>query len=224
MQTTSMINKKIIICSTVKNEAKNLKKFFKILEKINVGFQDYFIIFVDSDSTDGTQSIIQNYLLNKKGILLNEKIDNSSNRIKALEVSRNRYLRFIKSNEILSKFDYLIILDADGVNDHLNLKKIISALNYKENWTAIFSNQLIYYDIFALRIINLIEENFVKKIKDDFNNNIYKKMKSNISRNLTKFFFIGYKFNERFIKSKISIWRMWNLQIKSNTRVYVRQQ
>ena len=28
--------------------------------------------------------------------------------------------------------------------------------------------------IFLNRIINLIEENFVKKIKDDFNNNIYK--------------------------------------------------
>ena len=47
-----MINKKIIICSTIKNEGKNLKNFFYKIDQIISQFKDYFLIFVESDSTD----------------------------------------------------------------------------------------------------------------------------------------------------------------------------
>ena len=43
---------KAIICSTIKNEEKNLNSFFKILDKIIDTFDDYFIILIESDSTD----------------------------------------------------------------------------------------------------------------------------------------------------------------------------
>ena len=65
-------------------------------------------------------------------------------------------------------------MDADGVNNKLNVEKIINSIK-KENWNAIFANQsILYYDIFALRIKNFITTNFVSNIKKDIDNNKYK--------------------------------------------------
>ena len=56
-----MLSKKIIICSTIKDEEKNLKNFFYKIDQITSQFKDYFLIFVESDSSD--KSIV---LLKKK--------------------------------------------------------------------------------------------------------------------------------------------------------------
>ena len=40
---------KAVICSTIKNEEKNLNSFFKFLKKIISTFDDYYIILVESD-------------------------------------------------------------------------------------------------------------------------------------------------------------------------------
>ena len=115
-----MINKKIIISATIKNEAKNLKKFFKIIDDIIFKFNDYFLIFVESDSSDKSSIILKNYLLNRKGKLITCNLNNKFNRIKSLEISRNKYLDYIKNENILLKFDYLFVIDVDGVNNNLN--------------------------------------------------------------------------------------------------------
>ncbi len=197
-----MINKKIIICATVKNEAKNLKKFFEILENIRKGFNDYFLIFVENNSFDQTTTIIKNYLSLRKGCLISQEIDEKFNRIKSLEVSRNKYLNYIRSNTYLLNYDYLLILDADGVNNKLNISKLSESLNIKEDWTAIFASQKYYYDIFALRIPGYIENNYIEKIKEDINNKQKLPPKKIIEENLTKFLFFLNKFSERFIKVK----------------------
>ena len=72
-----MINKKIIICSTIKNEGKNLNRFFKIIDNLILNFNDYFLIFVESDSFDNSKEIIKDYLFNKKGILLSKNLEKS---------------------------------------------------------------------------------------------------------------------------------------------------
>ena len=185
-----MINKKIIISATVKNEAKNLKKFFKIIDDIVFKFEDYFIIFVESDSSDKSSIILKNYLLNRKGKLITCNLNNKFNRIKSLEICRNKYLDHIRNENILLKFDYLFVMDVDGVNNNINYKKIKNSLLIEEDWTAIFPNQkYFYYDIFALRIPNLIEENFIKKIQMDYKIKKFKSLKILFYENLTKFFF-----------------------------------
>lgn len=197
-----MINKKIIICSTVKNEARNLNKFFKLLDGIIYGFKDYFIIFVESDSKDNSSNIIKKYLSKKKGIIINHNLNDKYNRIKSLEISRNVYLDFIKSNQECLEFDYLFVLDVDGVNNILNYNKIKSSLEMKTDWNAIFPNQKFYYDIFALRIEGLIEENFVKRIKKDHQSNKYNNLKENFKKNLTRYFKFIKPSEKRFIKVK----------------------
>tara|TARA_Y100000996_G_C22510419_1_gene638132 strand:- start:448 stop:1284 length:837 start_codon:yes stop_codon:yes gene_type:complete len=195
-----MINKKIIISATVKNEAKNLKKFFKIIDDIVFKFEDYFIIFVESDSSDKSSIILKNYLLNRKGKLITCNLNNKFNRIKSLEICRNKYLDHIRNENILLKFDYLFVMDVDGVNNNINYKKIKNSLLIEEDWTAIFPNQkYFYYDIFALRIPNLIEENFIKKIQMDYKIKKFKSLKILFYENLTKFFFVVKSYKNRLI-------------------------
>mgnify|MGYP001242620515 CR=1 FL=1 len=196
-----MINKKVVICTTIKNEEKNLKPFFRILDNIIKNFGDYFLVFVESESNDRSSLIIQKYLNDRKGKLLNKKLDPNLNRIHKLEICRNEYLKFVTNNKFLTNFNYLIVLDADGVNNNLSFKKIYNSILSKEDWNAIFANQnLFYYDIFALRIKNLITKNFLKQISEDINLKLFKNYKYYIRKNLTKFFSLNNLFQNRFIE------------------------
>ena len=60
-----MIDKKIIICSTIRNVEKDLKDFFIKLDEITSKFDDYFIILVQSNSEDNTVKSAEKFL--KKG-------------------------------------------------------------------------------------------------------------------------------------------------------------
>lgn len=196
-----MVNKKVIIASTVKNEEKNLEKHFKIIDDLIDKFKDYFLIFVISDSKDNSENVCKKYIENKNGKVLIRNFKKKYNRVKKLEISRNCYLNFIKKQNAIKKFDFLIVMDVDGVNDLLTSKQLINTIN-KKKWSAIFPSQLIfYYDIFALRIENLIEYNFITKIKKESAKNI-KLIKKLFSKYLTKFFFIRKYNKRRFIEVK----------------------
>ena len=195
-----MINKKAVFCITVKNEEKNLPKFFKILDEIKKIFFDNFTIFIESDSKDNSVKIIKNYILHKKkNILISKNFQKSLGRSKKLEISRNLYLNYIKKNKFLSKFDYMIVLDCDGVNNKLNRSILENSLK-KKNWSVIFGNQKIfYYDIWALRIKNLIEKDCFKSlIKNSKNNKL--PLKKTFYYNISKFFFLYKHFNRRYIE------------------------
>ena len=142
-----MINKKVIIASTIKNEEKNLEKHFKLIDNIIDKFKDYFLILVISDSKDNSENICKRYIKDKKARILIKNFNQKYNRIKKLEISRNCYLNFIKKKGEIRNFDFLIVMDVDGVNNLLSDKKLLNAIN-KKKWNAIFPNQLIfYYDI-----------------------------------------------------------------------------
>ena len=158
-----MLNKKIVVCSTIKDEEKNLKNFFSILDSITENFKDYYLIFVLSDCKDNSRSLCKNYLKNRNGYILTKNFKKQFNRIKRLEICRNEYLNFINNKKNIKTFNYLLVMDADNVNNKINFNKIKNSLKKKE-WNALFANQSIfYYDIFALRIKGLIEYNFIEK-------------------------------------------------------------
>ena len=197
-----MINKKVIICTTIKNESKNLNNFFKKIDSLIYQFKDYHLIFVESNSTDNSLEKINNYLRNRKGNLIKKDFLKTYNRIHKLEICRNEYLDYIKNDARIKNYDYLIVMDADGVNNQININKILNSLK-KENWNAIFANQnLFYYDVFALRIKDVITTNFISNIKEDIKNKKYKDIRENVFNNLTKFFYLNKLFNERYITVK----------------------
>jgi hypothetical protein len=167
------IKKKVIFCSILKNEEKNLGKFFLLIKSLKEIFDDYFIILVESESTDNTVKLAKKYLLNLKGTIISKDTSIYRKRTEKTAYCRNEYLKFIKNNNRLMKFNYLIILDGDKINHLINKKKLLSAIaNTPMNWTAIFSNQLLfYYDLWTLRIKHIFNfdcfENLNKLSKID---------------------------------------------------------
>ena len=128
-----MINKKVVFCIPVRNESSNLKSLFKTLDKLNLKFEDYFIIFVESDSSDNSSDLIKKYLERRKGVLINKNLQGIENRVMRLAISRNEYLNFIKNDQSLKTYDLMIVLDCGGVNGSLTAKKIKNAILENEN-------------------------------------------------------------------------------------------
>ena len=191
-----MIDKTAVFCIPVKNESSNIKSLFKTLDKITKSFKDYFIIFVESDSSDNSNILIKNFLQNKKGILLNKSLKDISNRVARLAISRNEYLEYIKNNDRLLNFDFMIVLDCGGVNNNLNSDKLEKTISQNQEFVGIFPTQRIfYYDIWTLRIKGLINYDCFEELFK-----IYKYKKIDIKKKfyklIGKFMFINF-----FIKS-----------------------
>jgi len=195
------IEKKVIFCSILKNEEKNLEKFFLLIKSLKEIFDDYFIILVESESSDNTVKLAKKYLLNLKGTIISKNTSIYKKRTEKTAFCRNQYLKFIKKNKKLMKFNYLIILDGDKINHLINKKKLIDIiLNTKINWTAIFSNQLFfYYDLWTLRIKNIFDFDCFEKLQKLSKEKVPKLIFKNI-------FFYGInlirKSNKRFLKVK----------------------
>lgn len=192
---------KAIICSTIKNEEKNLNSFFKILDKIIDTFDDYFIILIESDSTDKTYENAKKLLSNYKGVVTKIKTDHLRLRTERISLCRNNYLQFIKKDKNLSNYNYMIVADADKVNSNITKISILNSIKTApQNWVGIFANQkYLYYDLWPLRIDNHIENDCYQDfIKLSETNSIRKAYFSVIFK---KFFLIK-KFQDRFIEVK----------------------
>jgi len=195
-----MINKKIIICSTIRNVEKNLKDFFTKLDEITSKFDDYFIILVQSNSNDNTIKSSESFLKNRKGIIINKDLDLSLYRTERLEICRNEFLSYIKKDNLLKTYDFLIVMDADGINNMIKYEYIYNSINININWNAIFANQkYIYYDIWTLRIKDYIDFDCFQKIKKEAQLNS-SGLKKKFYNYFTKYFFIKKIFKDRLIK------------------------
>ena len=191
-----MINKKVVFCIPVRNESSNIKDLFKTLDNLSKSFIDYFIVFIESDSSDDSSSLIKEYLLNRKGVLINKNLSNIKNRVMRLAISRNEYLSYIKKNDLLKSFDLMIVLDCGGVNNKLTAKKIKKAISQNKNWVGIFPTQkILYYDIWTLRIKNFIDYDCFEELFKAYKKN--NKIKKIFFKLMGKFLFINY-----LIKSK----------------------
>ena len=191
-----MIDKKVVFCIPVRNESSNIKDLFKTLDNLSKSFIDYFIVFIESDSSDDSSSLIKEYLLNTKGVLINKNLSNIKNRVMRLAISRNEYLSYIKKNDLLKSFDLMIVLDCGGVNNKLTAKKIKKAISQNKNWVGIFPTQkILYYDIWPLRIKNFIDYDCFEELFKAYKKN--NKIKKIFFKLMGKFLFINY-----LIKSK----------------------
>ena len=186
-----MINKKVVFCIPVRNESSNLKSLFKTLDKLNLKFEDYFIIFVESDSSDNSSDLIKKYLERRKGVLINKNLQGIENRVMRLAISRNEYLNFIKNDQSLKTYDLMIVLDCGGVNGSLTAKKIKNAILENENSIGIFPTQkFLYYDIWTLRIDNIINYDCFEELFKSYKKN--SKIRKIFFNLIGKFLFINF--------------------------------
>ena len=186
-----MINKKVVFCIPVRNESSNLKSLFKTLDKLNLKFEDYFTIFVESDSSDNSSDLIKKYLEKRKGVLINKNLQGIENRVMRLAISRNEYLNFIKNDQSLKTYDLMIVLDCGGVNGSLTAKKIKNAILENENSIGIFPTQkFLYYDIWTLRIDNIINYDCFEELFKSYKKN--SKIRKIFFNLIGKFLFINF--------------------------------
>ena len=219
MNDANLDKKKVVIGSTIKNVEKDIPNFFRLLNKISSLYSDYYIILVESDSTDNTFYIAKKFLEGQKGEVIKVNTDKCNYRTERISLCRNQIIFEINKNDKLKKFDHLIILDADNINSLLTPKKILNTLNMApHDWLGIFPNQyFFYYDLWALRIDKYFDYDCFQKFKEYSSHKNIKKIYNNIIFNK---FFIIKKFKNRFIKVKSAFGGMgiYKLKLVLNSR------
>ncbi len=118
--------------------------------------QDWGYVFLENDSVDSTAKILAAFDKDhQRGIVRSHKgLDREFPvRTERLAWLRNKCLEETFRCSRLGDFDFLIILDLDAVNEHLDAKRLLHLFDMREpDWTGIFANQSErYYDIWALR-------------------------------------------------------------------------
>lgn len=161
------INEKILICLTCRNVEDFCYSLAKNIKKYSSFFINHEVIVVESNSQDNSfisfASALSYFGLNFKVISLKSTKENS--RIKNITTARNRYMQEIKQK---SGFKYCLFLDADEVNtEDFEEEGFLSNFNqpFESEWSAVSANSgYRYYDIFALRAKDWVENNYEEKI------------------------------------------------------------
>jgi hypothetical protein len=133
------------------------------------------IIFVDSDSIDGTKNTLSLFSKKHKNVVykdLDGLEDQYSNRIERILISRNKCLEIMDSINGVENTIYIPLdLDID-LFKYLNVEKFENLIDYciqKDIPNGLFPfSEPYYYDIFALRASNWVNYNaqfWVKRMK-----------------------------------------------------------
>jgi glycosyltransferase involved in cell wall biosynthesis len=155
------MNKKILLAGTVSNVAKTIEKELRVVLKALSVFDFAEVFLVESDSTDETVKILEKIASNNnnfKFIALGKLKDKYPHRISRIVHCRNIYVKYIRDNNVISKWDYVAVADLDGMNFKLKKKGIQSCFETNIDWDGIMANQRFgYYDLYALRASDWVE-------------------------------------------------------------------
>jgi len=143
---------RILLCGAARNVEKHLDDFLKISERSFGGFAKIEYAICESFSTDSTSHILKYFsqTINGFHVIEDNKLERHKNiRTVRIASARTRLQEFVKENR--EKFDYVVMMDIDGVNRSLNEKAVMSCWEFSD-WDVVTANQPFrYYDIWALR-------------------------------------------------------------------------
>jgi hypothetical protein len=176
----SVTDRRAIFVGCAKNCQKHLQSVLGNIERIASLFGEAAFVFAENDSIDSTKAIFHKWSEGKKNFhLLNlDGLDAIQQRGLRLEVARNAYLEYIRSNARLADFDYLFVLDLDEINTMaVNLTHIENAVGFLEqmpDYAGVFANQIgIYYDMWTLRHPVLCPQDIWEEVFDySFKNDV----------------------------------------------------
>jgi len=146
---------KVILVGTISNAGKKLESdFYKVFTSLHF-FDQVDVFLVESDSSDSTIEVlnkISKKTLNFNYITLGNLKDTIPNRIERIRNCRNEYVKFIRDNINVKKWDYVVVADLDGMNKCLRPDALKNLFTSRIDWDGCFANQKYgYYDIYALR-------------------------------------------------------------------------
>ena len=145
----------ILLVGTVSNvEKKFVSDFHNVYRAISC-FNDIDVFLVESDSSDSTIKMLENFKLNMNNfdyVSLGNVKEKYPDRIERIRFCRNRYVDYIRSKIREKEWDYIAVADLDGMNRTIDISQITDVLTNASPWDGVFANQKHgYYDLFALR-------------------------------------------------------------------------
>lgn len=124
------------------------------LEKIISTIPDYNLIMVESNSSDDTVSLLQEWCKqdSRKQVIVLGNVTEEV-RTKRIAHCRNEYMKYAYDNGLFNKHSYTLIVDLDDVLQiESEFDKQLASCFLRSDWDAIASNRRSkYYDIWALR-------------------------------------------------------------------------
>lgn len=153
----------VVFVGPVRNASPYLNDIFKNIRRIGGLFNSYSCVFVESDSTDNTLELINNYAQGRDNIHLlslgnlDATIGSRTCRIAA---ARNAGIEYCEQNNMLNTHEYYIHMCVDDVNCHpMEEEDFLSCFTYDTNsWAGMSANQLNYYDLWCLRCKGWVED------------------------------------------------------------------
>jgi len=150
-----MANPRILVVGTVRNVALVLEREVKRISELLSPLGSYRIHVVESDSTDGTKSVLDNLRARFDFFTftsLGDLRDKFPDRFDRLIYCRNEYIKEIGENEEFRLSEFTMVIDFDNKNSLLQTENIKVSLNRDVDYAGLFANQGgRYYDILALR-------------------------------------------------------------------------
>ncbi|MCP5001659.1 MAG: hypothetical protein GY933_23705 [Hyphomicrobiales bacterium] len=149
-------NKRVVFAGLARDCAHALPAILRAIEELGATVDDWGYVFLENNSVDRTaKQLLAFDRKHHRGTVrtfgdLQSEIPKRTERLAML---RNRCIEEVFSDERLAGFEYLIVLDLDGVNEKIDKKRLLELMDLDEpQWTAIFANQsALYYDTWALR-------------------------------------------------------------------------
>ena len=159
--------KRFLISGLTRDSEKYIESEIKHLNALFCEFGQVSFYLIESDSKDTTLSTLEsiaNELANVSFTAMGKLESRIPTRTERLRLCRNEYVKWIRANS--EKFDYVVIVDFDGMNNQLTKKGIKSSLDRNFFWDACFPNQLLgYYDLYALRCKKWVEQDFLPPLR-----------------------------------------------------------
>ena len=163
-----MANLKFLVVGTVSNVETKLWGDLAKIHKSLVGIGEIETFLVESDSQDGTKSLLETSSQQHKSFRFESLGDLQElipNRIERIRFCRNRYVEYIRTNYDSNRWDFIVVADLDGMNSAISSMRMNRVIKNSNNWDVCFSNQTIgYYDIYALRSKGWVENDCFEEL------------------------------------------------------------
>ena len=163
-------SKRVVFAGLARDCAHALPPILQAVEELGSRCEDWGYVFLENNSVDRTVRRLKRFDQTQgRGIVrfLGDVDAEIPLRTQRLAWLRNLYLEAIFDDPRFSTFDFLILLDMDGVNEEMDAQRLLHLMDIRTpRWSALFANQRNrYYDIWALRHRSWCPEDCWKQVR-----------------------------------------------------------
>lgn len=151
-----METKTLCIVGCCRDVESYLEKVLTNIDSIYSWWKECKVVIFENDSTDNTRKILNEWVASRGGhreIVTEDGLHSRiPDRVERLAYIRNRLLFHVPPT-----FDYMLMIDLDDVTQNPISKQSFESCFETNDWDVMTGNTSWYYDIWALRVPNVIE-------------------------------------------------------------------